>query len=221
MSTRKNNGPTTAEAFRATPPAVHAPSEGVARAVWSLIEPRLIDVGGRRARQIEDVAGSVLKRVAPAERAAVELVAIQALTVAVDTVVCAGHQGLALFINDIFTALAARWSPLFRRTPGRSIWSGEKNPDTLIDARREMLEAGVDLDRLWTAVCDGIADLYKTRLIGGAGHAQASCRTGEGRDSRRLRTGRGPVAPSDPRPQPHPPRRRVNAVAEDRPVDSR
>jgi hypothetical protein len=172
MSTRKNNGPTTAEAFRAVPPAIRAPSEGVARTVWALIEPRLIDVGGQRLRRIEDVAGSVLKRVAPAERAAVELVAMQALTVAVDTVVCAGHHGQALFINDMFTALAARWSHLFRGTPGRSIWSGEKKADTLIDARREMLKAGVDFDRLWTAVCDGIAELYKIRLIGGAGHSQ-------------------------------------------------
>jgi hypothetical protein len=68
--------------------------------------------------------------------------------------------------------LAARWSPLFRRTPGRAIWNGEKKADTLIDARREMLEAGVDLERLWLAVCHGVADLYTVKLIGGAGHAE-------------------------------------------------
>ncbi len=114
------------------------------------------------------MAGSVLMRGAPAERPDVELVAMQALTVAVDTAVRAGHEGQALFINDVFTALAPRWSPRFRRTPGRSIWAGEKKAETLIDAPREMLEAGVDLDRLWTAVCDGIAGLYTVKLIGGA-----------------------------------------------------
>jgi hypothetical protein len=157
MSIRKNSGPTTAEAFRTAPPAVHAPSDGVACAVWRLVEPGLINVGGHRPRRIDDVAGSVLKRVTVAERPEVELVAMQALTVAVDTVVRAGHERKALFINDVFTALAAHWSPRFRHTPGRSIWSGEKKVETLIDARRELLDAGVDLDRVWTAVGDGIA----------------------------------------------------------------
>ena len=110
MNIGKNSGPTTAEAFRAAPPAVHAPSEGIARAVWSLIEPRLIDVGGHRPRRIEDVAGSVLKRVAPAERPAAQLVAMQALTVAVDTAVRAGHEGQALFINDVFRPWGRRGS---------------------------------------------------------------------------------------------------------------
>src|SRR4030095_4458369 len=172
MSIRKNSGPATAAAFRAAPSAVRAPDESVARAVWSLVQPRLVDAGGQRPREIGDVASAVLKRVAPAERTQVELVAMQALTVAIDTIVVAAREQQALFVNDIFVALALRWSRTFRRTPGRSLWSGEKAAETLIDARREVLEAGVDLDRIWTAVCDGITDLYKVRLIGRAGHAR-------------------------------------------------
>jgi len=172
MSIRKNSGPATVEAFRAAKPAVNAPSEGIAYAVWNLLKNRLVDVGGRRPRQIEDIAGSVLKRVSPTERTEVELVAMQALTVAVDTAMTAGREERALFINDVFGALATRWSPLYRKTPGRSFWNGEKKAETLIDARREMMEAGVDLDRLWTAVCDGVAGLYTVTRIGGVNHAR-------------------------------------------------
>ena len=154
MNIRKNSGTTTAEAFRTAVPPADAPSEKVARAVWNLVELRLMGVGGQHPRTIEDVAGSVLKRVRPAERTEVEVVAMQALTVAVDTAVRAGREMRTLFVNDVFTALATRWSPIFRNTPGRSLWRGEKKENTLIDARREMLQAGVDLARLWNAVRD-------------------------------------------------------------------
>jgi hypothetical protein len=177
---RRNNGPTTVEAYKAAPPPVNAPSLEVARAVWTLLEPHLEPVGrlgkkksaNDRPRELADVAGALLRWLAPGERGDFELTAMQAFAVAVEVAVSAAREEHALFINDVFAALAYRWSPLYRSTPGTSVWSGQKKDTTLIDARREMLEAGVDFARVWGAMSGGIDGLYRVDLIGGKGHAE-------------------------------------------------
>ena len=48
MTIRKNSGMTTAEAFRTAVPPAKAPSESVARAVWKLVELRLMEIQSKR-----------------------------------------------------------------------------------------------------------------------------------------------------------------------------
>jgi hypothetical protein len=112
----------------------------------------------------------VLRFAIGSTRTAVEDAARQALTVALDVFICAGRDGKPVYINSVFQALARRWSPLFRGTPGRSVWN--KKPETLTRARTAMLDAGVDLAKIWTAVCDGVEGLYTVAMIGGAEHAR-------------------------------------------------
>jgi hypothetical protein len=112
----------------------------------------------------------VLRYATSSTRAAVIDTAKQALTVALDVFICAGRDGKAVYINSVYQTLARRWSTLFRGTPGRSVWN--KKPETLTGARTAMLDAGVDLAKIWTAVCDGIEGLYTVAMIGGPEHAR-------------------------------------------------
>jgi hypothetical protein len=126
--------------------------------------------GGGRPREIEDVASSVLRYASGTTRAAVADTAKQALAVALDVFICAGRDGKAVYINSVYQALARRWSALFRRTSGRSVWN--KKPETLTCARTAMLDAGVDLAKIWTAVSGGVEGLYTVTMIGGPEHAR-------------------------------------------------
>jgi len=173
LGATRRSGPPKLESFREARPPAGAPTVETARAVWELVSVGLPTVSlpsGARPRELEDLASSVLRFAIGSTRAAVEDTAKQALTVALDVFICAGRDGTPVYINSVFQALARRWSPLFRRTPGSSVWN--KKPETLTRARTEMLDAGVDLARVWTAVCDGVERLYSVSLIGGPDHAR-------------------------------------------------
>lgn len=154
-------------AAAATPP-VGAPREATARGVWAQVEPVLRGHGERI--RLTDVATTLLPRLTAAERESAKLTAMKALAIAIDACVCAGRDRRNLYINTVFDALAKRWSRTFRDANATTSWNMKE--DTVRIARRELLEAGVDLDRIWSAVRDGIADLYTTRQIGGPGHTR-------------------------------------------------
>jgi hypothetical protein len=169
----RRSGPPKLESFREARPPEGAPTIETARAVWELVSVGLPAVSlpsGARPRELEDLASSVLRFAIGSTRAAVEDTAKQALTVALDVFICSGRDGKPVYINSVFQALAWRWSPLFRGTPGGSVWN--KKPETLTRARTEMLDAGVDLARVWTAVCDGVEGLYSVSIIGGPDHSR-------------------------------------------------
>jgi hypothetical protein len=169
----RRSGPPKLEWFREAQPPDGAPTVETARAVWELVSVGLSTVrlpSGQRPRELEDLASSVLRFAIGSTRAAVEDTAKQALTVALDVFICAGRDGKPVYINSVFQGLARRWSSLFRRTPGGSTWN--KKPETLTSARTEMLDAGVDLAKVWTAVCDGVEGLYSVSMIGGPDHAR-------------------------------------------------
>jgi len=169
----RRSGPPKLESFREAKPPKGAPTMETARPVWELVSVRLPTVplpSGARPRELDDLASSVLRFAIGSTRAAVEDAAKQALTVALDVFICAGRDGKPVYINSVFQALARRWSPLFRGTPGGSMWN--KKPETLTRARTEMLDGGVDLTKIWTAVCDGVDGLYTVSMIGGPGHAR-------------------------------------------------
>jgi hypothetical protein len=169
----RRSGPPKLESFREAEPPEGAPSVETARPVWEFVSVRLPSVplpSGVRPRELEDISSSVLRFAIGSTRAAVADTAKQALTAALDVFICAGRDGNPVYINSVFQALARRWSPLFRGTPGGSMWN--KKPETLTSARTEMLDAGVDLAKVWTAVCDGIEGLYSVSMIGGPDHAR-------------------------------------------------
>jgi hypothetical protein len=169
----RRSGPPKLVSFREAQPPKGAPTVETARAVWELVSVRLPTVSlpsGARPRELDDLASSVLRFAIGSTRAAVEDAAKQALIVALDVFICAGRDGKPVYINSVFQPLARRWSPLFRGTPGESMWN--KKPETLTQARSEMLDAGVDLTKIWTAVCDGVDGLYTVSMIGGPGHAR-------------------------------------------------
>jgi hypothetical protein len=173
LQAMRRSGPPKLESFREAQPPEGAPTVETARAVWELVSVGLPTVplpSGARPRELEDLASSVLRFAIGSTRAAVEDTAKQALTVALDVFICAGRDGKPVYINSVFQALARRWSPLFRRTPGGSVWN--KKPETLTSARTEILDAGVDLAKVWTAVCDGVEGLYSVSMIGGPDHAR-------------------------------------------------
>jgi hypothetical protein len=101
---------------------------------------------------------------------AAELTAMKALVVAIDACYCKARDHKALYVNDVFHALACRWSPTYRGRNAPTIWG--VLADRMRTARREMLEAGVDLARIWDAVCDGVDGLYKAKMIGGPGRTR-------------------------------------------------
>jgi hypothetical protein len=169
----RRSGPPKLEWFREAQPPEGAPTVETARAVWELVSVGLPTVplpSGQRPRALEDVASSVLRFAIGSTRDAVTDTATQALTVALDVFICAGRDGKPVYINSVFQALARRWSALFRGTPGGGMWN--KKPETLTRARTEMLDAGVDLTKIWTAVSDGVEGLYTVAMIGGPGHAR-------------------------------------------------
>jgi hypothetical protein len=169
----RRSGPPKLESFREARPPEGAPTVETAQAVWELVTVGLPTVplpSGQRPREMEDVASSVLRFAIGSTRAAVEDTAKQALTVALDVFLCAGRDGKPVYINSVFQALAERLSPLFRGTPGGSVWN--KTPHTLTRARTQILDAGVDLTKIWTAVGDGVEGLYTVSTIGGPDHAR-------------------------------------------------
>jgi hypothetical protein len=165
------------QAYRAAVPPEGAPSDATARAVWDLVTLALVSFptgGGRRVthrpRKLVDIGSSLLPRSTGQDLKDIETTAMQALTVALDACVCAGRDRQLLYINTVFNALAERWSPTFRAANATTMW--EMKETTVTTSRRELLEAGVDLDRIWPAVCDGVGGLYETGLVGGPVHAQ-------------------------------------------------
>ena len=173
---RANSGTFSVDEYRAALPPLNAPNAEVAGKVWRLVEHHLPRIptakGGSRERRFDDVASSVRRWLSPAECVGADITAMQALAVAVETAIRSARAEKTFFANDVFEALASRWSPTWRSTPGRTVWGGEKLRDTIIQARREMLVAGVDFARIWTAVANGIDGLYTVKLLGGAGHAR-------------------------------------------------
>ncbi len=169
----RRSGPPKLESFREAQPPQGAPTVETARAVWELVSVGLPMVplpGAARPRELDDLASSVLRFAIGSTRAAVEDTARRALTIALDVFICAGRDGKPVYINSVFQALARRWSPLFRGTLGGSVWN--KTAETLTRARTEMLDAGVDLAKAWTAVCDGVEGLYSVSIIGGPDHSR-------------------------------------------------
>lgn len=168
----RRSGPPKLKSFCEAEPPEGAPTVETARAVWEFVSVGLPTVlpGGVRPRELQDIASSVLRFATGSTRAAVADTAKQALTVALDVFICAGRDGKPVYINSVYQALARRWSPLFRATPGSSIWN--KKTDTLTRARTEMLDSGVDLAKIWTATCDGVESLYTVSTIGGPEHAR-------------------------------------------------
>ena len=152
-SAMRRSGPPKLQSFREAEPPEGAPTVETARAVWEFVSVKLPSVplpSGVRPRELEDVASSVLRFATGSTRAAVADTAKQALTVALDVFVCTGRDGKPVYINSVYQALARRWSALFRGTPGGSIWN--KKAETLTRTRTQMLDAGVDLAKIWTAV---------------------------------------------------------------------
>jgi len=174
MKPRRSGRPTL-DAYRTAPPPARVPTADTAWAVWKLVQPRLMPVpeeGHERPRGIEDIASSVLtvKGATATERTEITVTALQALTVAIDVMVCAGRDDKPVYINDVFQALARGWSPLFRDTHGSTVW--KKKRETLTSARTETLDAGVNLTKVWTACCDGIEGLYTVSQIPGFRHTR-------------------------------------------------
>jgi hypothetical protein len=155
---------------------VDAPDVNIAGKIWNLLSLRLMPVpepGTTRPRRIDDIVVPWAKgrKLQPHELAALRDTAVQAFTVAVEAVVRAGEARRGgLYFNTVASALMRVWSPEYRKTRGRSIW--DKKTKTLITARRELSTAGVAVDEVWTAICDGIDGLYDVGLIGGYGHAR-------------------------------------------------
>jgi len=163
----RHSGPPTLAAYRAaaavTP--VGAPSETTARAVWNIVSAAL---PGAPAK----IATHHLPRLTEPEAGHAELTAMKALVVAIDTCICAGRDRRNLYINTVFDAIARIWSPTFRATNGATTW--EKTEPTVVDARRELLAAGITFDEVWRAVRSGLPDLYTTRGIGGSRHRRGA-----------------------------------------------
>jgi hypothetical protein len=155
-----------------TPP-VGAPAEPTAKAVWDVVGPVLRQSDpavGFVPVELEDICSSLLRRFTPPEQEDVKLTAIRALVVAIDAVIGASLDRKTLTRNVVADALARRWSPAFRTQPAaRTLY--DLDMELVPTIRREMLEAGVDLNRMWLVVRDGVPGLFATHVLGGAGHA--------------------------------------------------
>jgi len=157
------------EAKQAAPYRV--PSEQTARAVWDLVSPYLRGARGKPVTLDDLMARKFLK--SPSKRQAGELAAMQALAVAIDTILHLGRsvdrsregtgQPKALRILRTFNTLAYHWSPTFRETPGTSLV--HKKESTVKLARKEMLAAGVDHGLIWSVVNRGIEGLYSSNHL--------------------------------------------------------
>jgi hypothetical protein len=172
----KRNGPPRTDAWRQSPPPVGAPDIDIAGKVWDLLSPRLMTApvpGSTRARRIDDIIVPWAKgrKLKPHELAALHDTAVQAFAVAVEAAVRAGEDRRGgLYFNTVAGALMRVWSPTYREARGRATW--HKKAEALTEARRELSVAGVALDEIWTAICDGIDGLYDVAFIGGYGHAR-------------------------------------------------
>jgi hypothetical protein len=161
------------EAVKTLP--IGAPTAETAKAVWKVVGPvlrqsKLTDPAvGLVPVALEDISTSLLRRLTPDEQECAKLTAMRALVVAIDAIIVAGRDGRTLTRNVVADALARRWSPTFRTQPAaRTLY--DVDIQLVPTIRREMLAAGVDLNRIWRAVRDGAAGLYTTHVLGGAGH---------------------------------------------------
>jgi hypothetical protein len=146
--------------------------------VFSLVAPHLRGLGGRPVT-IDDLVAKKYRKGTPEKREVGQLVAKQALTVAIDAFRGAGSstQGTregkgkprAVHGSVIFQALARSWSPTFRDTPGATLL--RKKATTITQARKELLEAGVDAQRIWLVAKQGVPGLYTMRRLSGKGRS--------------------------------------------------
>src|SRR5262249_10233043 len=153
-----------------TPPA-GAPTEPTAKFVWKVVGPvlrqsKLTDPAvGLVPVALEDISTPLLRRLTPSEQEHAKLTSMRALVVAIDAVIVAGRDSKTLTRNVVADALARRWSPTFRAQPAaRTLY--DVDTELVPAIRREMLEAGVDLNRIWRAIRDGVPGLYTTRVLG-------------------------------------------------------
>jgi hypothetical protein len=98
----------------------------------------------------------------PAVRAALNVRALQSLTIALDCAVQAGRSGGALTTNLFIEALAERWSGIYRQT--RDTWGTGRlrdfKPSTVRNVREELVGQGVAYYKLWEAIRGGVPGLY-------------------------------------------------------------
>jgi hypothetical protein len=159
------------DAYRPAEP-IGAPSPKTGDAAWGLLpETPMADVApayySRKNFPLE-------------QRPGVEATVKRALVVAIDTAMVCARDRKTLFANAVFDALARIWSKRFHSArPARTSW--DMTEDTVRKARREMLEIGVDLARIWAAIRDSVPGLYTVRSVGGPGHTRG----------RRVRMARG------------------------------
>src|SRR3989442_5723289 len=172
----KRDGPPSTEAWRTSPLPVGAPVVVVAGRVWDLLAPHLVTVpvaDGTRPRRLDDIVApwAKVRKLDVHELRELRETAVQAFAVAVEAAMRAGENRRgALYVNTVAGALMKIWIPTYRDARGRTTW--DKKEETLITARGELATAAVALDELWTAVCDGIEDLYDVTTIGGYGHSR-------------------------------------------------
>jgi hypothetical protein len=133
------------------------PRPATAVAVWRLVRRPM------RLRRIGDLA-STARGLSPGVRAALKVRALQSLAIALDCAVQAGRSGRSLTTNLFVEALAARWSPIYRRT--RDTWGSGRlqdfKPSTVRDVREELVGQGVAYYKLWKAIRGGVPGLYET-----------------------------------------------------------
>src|SRR5262249_33389595 len=91
----------------------------------------------------------------------------QAAVVAVDAAITAAERHGLLTKNCVFDALAARWSPAFRRADATRVW--DMKPATVERAWREILACGINFNQLWKLVSRSQA-LYQTSQVGRRGY---------------------------------------------------
>ena len=107
-------------------PPIGAPTAATASAVWALVGPVLtqakLGVRGRVPLTLDEIATSLLPRLAEDEKAMAKTTAQKALVVALDAVIVAGRDRRVLTVNMVADALARRWSPTFRNAkPARTL----------------------------------------------------------------------------------------------------
>src|SRR2546426_11947241 len=82
---------------------------------------------------------------------AADRTAAQAFTVALDAVIAVGDRGAQLTYNSMFDAVGRYWSLRYRAAQARGAEvSYDMAEATLLEAHRELLAAGVNLDAIWT-----------------------------------------------------------------------
>jgi hypothetical protein len=99
-----------------------------------------------------------------AEWSGVEAAARQAIVVANTSARRAGLEGRLPLTNDLFDAIARRWSPAYGKaletTPARCV--PEMRPETLRAAQQDLRCVGIRLGPLFSLARQAVSDLYKT-----------------------------------------------------------